>query len=55
MTILEVKKMDVARKLTVAALIALLSLTTVACSAEGNIGEGGADAEIEGEGEGEGD
>lgn len=47
--------MSIARRLTAAALVALLSLATVACSAEGDVGEGGAEGKIEGEGEEEGD
>lgn len=48
--------MNISRKLTAAAFIALLSLTTVACNAEGSVGEGGAEGSIEGEGgEGEGE
>lgn len=50
--------MTIARKLSAAALAALLSLTVVACDAEGSVGEGGAEGSIEGEGgegEGEGD
>lgn len=51
------------RKLTAAFLITLLSLSAVACSAEGNLDEGGAGVNVEGEGgeggegggEGEGD
>ena len=42
--------MTLARKAAAALLVALLSLSTIACSAEGNVGEGGADAELEGEG-----
>lgn len=48
--------MTISRRLTAAAFAALLSLTAVACDAEGSIGEGGAEGSIEGEGgEGEGD
>lgn len=48
--------MSLIRRMTAAALIALLSLGAVACSAEGEIGEGGIEGNIEGEGgEGEGE
>ena len=48
--------MTITRRLIAAAFVALLSLSAVACSAEGNVGEDGANANIEGEeGEGEGD
>lgn len=45
------------RKLFAAAMIAMLSLTAVACSAEGNVDGEGEGVEVEGgvEGEGEGD
>ncbi len=48
--------MSMTRRLLAAAFAAVLSLSAVACSAEGNVGEGGAEGEIEGEegGEGEG-
>lgn len=47
--------MEIARKAAAALLIALLSLGAVACSAEGEIDEGGAEGVIEGEEGGEGE
>jgi hypothetical protein len=44
--------MELARKLTVAFMVALLSLAGVACSAEGGVDEDGAGVQVEGEGEG---
>ena len=46
--------MELTRKAAAALLVALLSLGAVACSAEGNVGEGGAEGSIEGEEGGEG-
>lgn len=45
--------MEIARKLAALLFVALLSLGAVACSAEGEVGEGGAEANIEGEEGGE--
>ena len=44
--------MNIARKIMAAAFVALLSLGAVACSAEGDVGEDGANVNVEGEGEG---
>ena len=46
--------MDIARKLMAALTVAALTFATAACSAEGQVGEGGAGVQVEGEGEGEG-
>lgn len=46
--------MGIARRMTAAALVAMLSIATVACSAEGSIGDDGAEGRVEGEGGGEG-
>ena len=46
--------MDAPRKLLVALLLVAVSLTSAACSASGEVDDGGLNAEIEGEGGGEG-
>ena len=48
--------MSITRRLMAAALVALLSLSAVACSADANVGEDGVEGSVEGEGgEGEGE
>lgn len=44
--------MDIARKLVAVLAAALLTFATAACTAEGEVGEGGAGVQVEGEGEG---
>ena len=47
--------MDMARKFLAELAVTLLAFSTVACSAEGEVGEDGAGVQVEGEGgEGEG-
>ncbi len=46
--------MNIARRSVAAAVVALLSISTVACSAQGSVNGEGAGVEIEGGGEGEG-
>lgn len=49
--------MDMARKFLAVLAVTLLAFSTVACTAEGEVGEDGAGAgvEVDGEGEGEGE
>ena len=44
--------MDMARKFLAVLAVSLLAFSTVACSAEGEVGEDGAGVQVEGEGEG---
>jgi hypothetical protein len=44
--------MDIARKLVALFAVALLTFATAACTAEGEVGDGGAGVQVEGEGEG---